>query len=133
MSSDHRKYIYIFFVLEDYLEFLLQLQIPKPWSLDPWKHLLLSIGRSDDAEIVRWTLEGNDIWATTLPMSERQASKSSSTLPAGNIDRQSEAVYVSQIKNSEKDHSVPVNLLGKPAIHKEKKWSNNRNHSLYLW
>ncbi|MBE6358197.1 MAG: hypothetical protein E7057_03000 [Lentisphaerae bacterium] len=106
--------------LEQYPELISQLPISELWALDPWERLMLLIRCTENAAIIKQTLEGNDIWATTLPKLEPAIQqKSSSTLPLGNSDRQSEALYVSQISCFEKNHYSPVNLLGKPAAHRK--------------
>ena len=111
---------YLEVYLEQYPELISQLPISELWALDPWERLMLLIRCTENAAIIKQTLEGNDIWATTLPKLEPAIQqKSSSTLPLGNSDRQSEALYVSQISCFEKNHYSPVNLLGKPAAHRK--------------
>ena len=47
-----------------------QLPISELWAFDPWERLMLLIRCTENAAIIKQTLEGNDIWATTLPMLE---------------------------------------------------------------
>ena len=56
--------------LEQYPELISQLPISELWVLDPWERLMLLIRCTENAAIIKQTLEGNDIWATTLPMLE---------------------------------------------------------------
>jgi len=56
--------------LEQYPELISQLPISELWALDPWERLMLLIRCTENAAIIKQTLEGNDIWATTLPILE---------------------------------------------------------------
>ena len=56
--------------LEQYPELISQLPISELWALDPWERLMLLIRCPENAAIIKQTLEGNDIWATTLPILE---------------------------------------------------------------
>ena len=61
---------YLEVYLEKYPELISQLPISELWALDPWERLMLLIRCTENAAIVKQTLEGNDIWTTTLPMLE---------------------------------------------------------------
>ena len=54
--------------LEQYPELIAQLPLHELWTLDPWERLMLLIRFPEEAAVVKQTLEGNDIWATTLPI-----------------------------------------------------------------
>jgi len=59
---------YLEVYLEQYPELISQLPISELWALDPWERLMLLIRCTESAAIIKQTLEGNDIWATTLPI-----------------------------------------------------------------
>ena len=61
---------YLEVYLEQYPELISQLPISELWTLDPWERLMLLIRCTENAAIIKQTLEGNDIWATTLPILE---------------------------------------------------------------
>ena len=61
---------YLEVYLEQYPELISQLPISELWALDPWERLMLLIRCTENAAIIKQTLEGNDIWATTLPILE---------------------------------------------------------------
>ena len=61
---------YLEVYLEQYPELISQLPISELWALDPWERLMLLIRCTENAAIIKQTLEGNDIWTTTLPMLE---------------------------------------------------------------
>jgi len=62
---------YLEVYLEQYPELISQLPISELWALDPWERLMLLIRCPENAAIIKQTLEGNDIWATTLPSTRR--------------------------------------------------------------
>jgi len=62
---------YLEVYLEQYPELISQLPISELWVLDPWERLMLLIRCTENAAIIKQTLEGNDIWATTLPSTRR--------------------------------------------------------------
>jgi len=62
---------YLEVYLEQYPELISQLPISELWALDPWERLMLLIRCTENAAIIKQTLEGNDIWATTLPSTRR--------------------------------------------------------------
>ena len=64
------KCAYLEVYLEQYPELISQLPISELWALDPRERLMLLIRCPENAAVVKQTLEGNDIWATTLPMLE---------------------------------------------------------------
>ena len=61
---------YLEVYLEQYPELISQLPISELWALDPWERLMLLIRCTENAAIIKQTLEGNDIRATTLPILE---------------------------------------------------------------
>ena len=61
---------YLEVYLEQYPELISQLPISELWALDSWERLMLLIRCTENAAILQQTLEGNDIWATTLPKLE---------------------------------------------------------------
>ena len=66
--------------LEQYPELISQLPISELWALDPWERLMQLIRCTENAAIIKQTLEGNDIWATTLPILEPEIQQKAATL-----------------------------------------------------
>ncbi|MBQ6597332.1 MAG: hypothetical protein IJH79_07250 [Lentisphaeria bacterium] len=67
-------------LLEEHPELIALLPIHELWSLDPWERLMLLIRCPEEAVVVKQTLEGNDIWATTLPMLAQAIQKKAADL-----------------------------------------------------
>ena len=66
--------------LEQYPELISQLPISELWALDSWERLMLLIRCIENAAILQQTLEGNDIWATTLPILEPEIQQKAASL-----------------------------------------------------
>ncbi len=71
---------YLEVYLEQYPELISQLPISELWALDPWERLMLLIRCPENAVVVKQTLEGNDIWATTLPKLEPKIQQKAASL-----------------------------------------------------
>ena len=71
---------YLEVYLEQYPELISQLPISELWALDPWERLMLLIRCTENAAIIKQTLEGNDIWATTLPILEPEIQQKAAAL-----------------------------------------------------
>ena len=71
---------YLEVYLEQYPELISQLPISELWALDPWERLMLLIRCTENAAIIKQTLEGNDIWATTLPILESAIQQKAASL-----------------------------------------------------
>lgn len=62
--------------LDRYPNLISKLPFYELWRMDSWERMMLLVEHPEEAEILRPTLEGDDIWAHCLPMFKVQIQRS---------------------------------------------------------